>query len=407
MRDRLTRSFVLLMVGVLGACSRPAPPTPTLTSNEQLGKLLFFDERLSANSNQSCATCHSAAAGWTGPLEHVNGASGVYEGSIAGRFSNRKPSSAAYATQAPTFHLADADAGDFVGGNFWDGRATGERLGNPAADQALGPFLNPVEQALPDDRAVVDRVCAGPYAALFLQVWGSSACDDAAAAFGNIGRSIAAYEGSGEVNQFTSKYDAFLAGRAALTPQEERGLRLFEGQGRCADCHPSRPGPDGTPPLFTDFTFDNIGVPRNASNPYYTSPDNPKGQAWVDEGLGGFVSGRPGFARYAAGQIGKHRVPTLRNVDLRPVPAFAKCFGHNCYFKDLKTFVHFYNTRLVLPVCAGRGRRPGVDCWPRPEVEVNLNTEELGDLGLTNEDEEAIVAFMGTLSDGYRPPTSR
>jgi cytochrome c peroxidase len=407
-RRSVTGIAVLLVASVAaGACGRREPPPADLTPRERLGKLLFFDKSLSANGNQSCATCHDAAVGWTGPFEHINRTGGVYEGSVAGLYSNRKPNSAAYATQAPVFHLVDAEAGDFVGGNFWDGRATGERLGNPAADQALAPFLNPVEQALPDAKAVVDRVCGGSYAALFKDIWGPAACEDTEKAFGNIGLSLADYEASAEVNAFSSKYDAFLAGRTTLTDQERRGLQLFEGQGRCADCHPSRPGPDGAPPLFTDFTFDNLGLPRNPENPYYTQPANPQGASWVDEGLGGFLASRAEYRQYAAGNMGKHRVPTLRNVGLRPSPTFAKCYGHNCYFKDLRTFVHFYNTRLVLPVCAASGQRPGVDCWPAPEVEANVNVEELGDLGLTSEDEDAIVAFMATLSDGFVPPDRR
>lgn len=413
MRAAFTSRLAIGLVGLLvpllasSACARGESTTTQLTPREHLGKLLFYDKSLSANGNQSCATCHDPSVGWTGPLEHINRTGGAYEGSVAGLFSNRKPSSAAYATQAPIFHLEDAEAGDFVGGNFWDGRATGERLGNPTADQALAPFLNPVEQALPDAKAVVDRVCAGSYAALFKDVWGAAVCEDTEKAFGNIGLSIADYEASAEVNAFSSKYDAFLAGRAQLTEQEQRGLRLFEGQGRCADCHPSRPGPDGSPPLFTDFTFDNLGLPRNPDNPYYSQPANPQGAAWVDEGLGRFLSGRVEYRQHAAGNMGKHRVPTLRNVDRRPSPGFAKCYGHNCYFKDLRTFVHFYNTRLVLPVCATPGQRPGVDCWPAPEVEANVNVEELGDLGLTSEDEAAIVAFMATLSDGFVPPDRR
>ena len=119
-----------------------------LSPKEQLGKSIFFDTNLSINQNQSCASCHDPAWGWTGPSSEVNAAGAVYEGSIPGRFGNRKPPSAAYATLSPIFH--QDKKGLFVGGNFWDGRATGEVLGNPAADQALGPFLNEVEQALPD-----------------------------------------------------------------------------------------------------------------------------------------------------------------------------------------------------------------------------------------------------------------
>jgi cytochrome c peroxidase len=392
----------LVLVVTTAALATSACGQATLTPTERLGKLLFFDESLSARGNQSCAGCHDPKAGWVGSVEAINRAGGVYESSIPGRFGNRKPPSAAYATPAPKFHLVDAQTGEFVGGNFWDGRATGEKLGNPAADQALGPFLNPVEQALPDATALVNKVCGGSYAALFKDVWGAASCSNVEQAYANIGLSIAAYEGSKEVNQFSAKYDAFLAGRAELTPQERRGLQLFEGQGRCASCHPHKPNPDGTPPLFTDFKFDNIGVPPNPDNPFYANVDaNPKGRGWRDPGLGGFLAETTQYQQHAAGQMGKHRAPTLRNVDLRPSAAFVKCYGHNCYFKDLKSIVHFYNTRLVLPVCGGVTQKPGIDCWPQPEVEANLNSAELGNLGLTSADEDAIVAFLGALSDGF------
>ena len=118
-----------------------------LTSVEELGKSIFFDANLSINKNQSCAACHGPEAGWTGPDSDTNAGGAVYEGSIPGRFGDRKPPSAAYATLSPVFH--EDKKGLFVGGNFWDGRATGEVLGNPAADQALGPFLNHVRRHCP------------------------------------------------------------------------------------------------------------------------------------------------------------------------------------------------------------------------------------------------------------------
>ncbi len=107
------------------------------------------------------------------------------------------------------------------------------------------------------------------------------------------------------------------------------------------------------------------------------------------------ASSRPSFKRIDAlwgPEWGKHKVPTLRNVDKRPYPGFVKAYGHNGYFKSLKEIVHFYNTRDV----SGAG-------WPLPEVAENMNTAEMGKLGLTDAEEEAIVAFLGTLSDGYRP----
>jgi cytochrome c peroxidase len=390
-----------------------------LTPRERLGRFLFFDTSLSARRNQSCASCHAPEAGWVGGKETFNTAGAVYEGSISGRFGSRKPPSVAYATFAPSFTLSMHHGGmhhrgaslghgmarrhhdAFLGGNFWDGRATGDQLGTPAADQALGPFLNPVEQALPDARVLVERVCAAEYAPLYKEVWGEGACGDVDLAYGYIALSVAAYEGSSEVNQFSSKYDAFLAGRAQLTPEETHGLQLFGGKAGCAGCHPHRPS-RGAPPLFTDFTFDNLGLPINPANPFYRDTvSSPKGMQWRDEGLGGFLKTSGKYAAQAAAHVGKQRVPTLRNVDLRPSPTFVKAYGHNGYFKSLEAIVHFYNTRDVLPACAGGTDRSGVDCWPEPEIAANINRVELGRLRLAPEEEAALVAFLRTLSDGY------
>jgi cytochrome c peroxidase len=399
-----------------------------LTQTEQLGKSIFFDNNLSINQNQACAACHGPEVGWTGPNEAINEGGSVYEGSIPSRFGARKPPSSAYATPSPIFH---DDKGTFVGGNFWDGRATGEKLGNPAADQAQGPFLNPVEQALPDSACVVYRVCnpvvSADYSVSFEQVWGDEACDitwpgdvnsvcategatvdlddanraKSDQAYDGIALSIADYEDSPEVNAFSSKYDHTFTGAAKLSKQEQRGFALFRGKGKCHRCHIS----SGKQALFTDYTFDNLGTPQN--------PDNPAGVApgFVDLGLGGFLATRDVFADAAAENNGKQKVPTLRNVGLRPDDDFVKAYTHNGYFKTLKSVVHFYNTRDVLPKCEDLGFDNATeevalanDCWPQPEVAENVNTDELGDLGLTDEEEDAIVAFMKTLSDGYVMP---
>lgn len=395
--------------------------TAQLSPIEQLGKSIFFDEQLSINQNQSCATCHGEEVGFTGPSEFFNAAGAVYEGSILMRFGDRKPPSAAYATESPIFHVDKK--GLFVGGNFWDGRATGEKLGNPAADQAQGPFLNPVEQALPDSACVVHRVCNplvhGSYPIDFDDVWEAESCDiswpddvNAACAtdgsmvalspedraksdiaYDNIALSIAAYEASLEVNAFSSKFDV---ARPELTKQEKSGLALFKGKGKCRLCHSI----NGKMPLLTDFTFDNLGLPQN--------PDNPAGVAlgFVDPGLGGFLK-KAGYPEEVyEEEWGKHKVPTLRNVDKRPYKGFIKAFGHNGYFKTLKGIVHFYNTRDVKPGCPGLYTEEQAiegDCWPAPEVPENVNQDELGDLGLSDEEEDALVAFLKTLSDGYAP----
>lgn len=290
----------------------------------------------------------------------------------------------------------------FVGGNFWDGRATGARLGSPAAEQALGPFLNPLEQALASPGEVVSRICEGPYASRFTVVWGEGMCDptNVAEAYDAVGLSVAAFEGSPESNAFTSKFDFYRNGLVRLTHQEQQGLRLFKGKAKCAACHVLEGGPNGEA-LFTDFTYDNIGVPKNPENPFYASfPE------FVDLGLGGFLATSSEFQAWADENDGKQKVPTLRNVDLRPSPDFVKAYGHNGYFKTLEGIVHFYNTRDVKPACPGpytEAEAVAADCWPAPEVTANVNRDELGDLHLTWKQERAIVAFLRTLSDGYRP----
>jgi len=347
----------------------------------------------------------------------------VYEGSVTGRFGNRKPPASAYATLAPRFAY-DAENGLFLGGNFWDGRATGWKLGSPAADQAQGPFLNPLEQALPSVAELVARVCGGDYGDLFRQVWGDSACDDDESAFESIAKSIAEFEGARLISQYSSKYDLSRHGLVKLSCVEVRGLKLFKGKGKCSACHTLDGSSDG--PAFTDFTFDNLGIPPNPENPFYAMVDvNPQGPNWVDIGLAEFIGTLakdeewrklPHVTESLLGRseqwlvsmiepnLGKHRVPTLRNVDKRPTPDFVKAYGHNGYFKSLESIVHFYNTRDVLPPCEGRVTEADAlaqNCWPLPEVPVNVNTTELGDLKLSPSEEQAIVAFLGTLSDGW------
>ena len=178
-----------------------------------------------------------------------------------------------------------------------------------------------------------------------------------------------------------------------LSKQELRGLELFNGKARCAACHISEPV-NRKPPLFTDFTYDNLGVPKNPENPFYNMPPNinPLGANWVDLGLGGFLKSISTTEDPIAweSEVGKHKVPTLRNVDKRPYPEFVKAYGHNGYFKSLEEIVHFYNTRDVKP-------------WPAPEVAANVNTSEMGNLRLTAMQEADVVAFLKTLTDGYRP----
>ncbi|HEX5642633.1 MAG TPA: cytochrome c peroxidase [Thermoleophilia bacterium] len=371
------KTIVLVTAALVTLLCVAAPAfAATLTPVEELGKALFFDENLSLNRDQSCATCHAPEVGWTGPTAAINAHGAVYEGSDPGMFGDRKPPTSAYGGDSPVLHY-DEVAGLWIGGMFWDGRATGWTLGDPLAEQAQGPFLNSREQALASSDDVIAAVKLSTYAGLFEQVWGPDSLD-ADVAYDYVGLSIAAYEASSEVNPFSSKYDAWVAGKAKLTRPEMQGFRLFMNKGKCGNCH--------VPPLFTDFTYDNLGIPKNLENPVYTW----NSIYWVDPGLGGFLKSMAEPESVWAAEMGKHKVPTLRNVDLRPSPDFVKAYGHNGYFKSLRDIVHFYNTRDVA-------------VWDPPEYAATVNTTEMGNLRLTAVQEKAIVTFMKTLSDGYLP----
>jgi cytochrome c peroxidase len=242
--------------------------------------------------------------------------------------------------------------------------------------------------------------------------------------FDQMAQSIAGYEAAAEVTAFSSKFDAVLAGKAQFTTQEQVGYDLFRGKAQCNACH--RDGGPGEDPLFTDFTASNIGTPANPRLPYYAEnrPDalgyvaNPAGSSYVDGGVGNFLAAgrvlsQPSpvdthWLKLAPGNQGRFQVPTLRNVDKRPDPDFVKAYGHNGYFTSLKAIVHFYNTRDVLPRCQPRDDNAhevneGTTCWPAPESTDNMNTSRVGRLGLSDAEEDAIVSFMQTLTDGFTP----
>jgi cytochrome c peroxidase len=426
-----------------------APPQNQVQQIELLGKAMLYDKELSVYRNEACAFCHMPEAGFTGPSSELNRTTGSYPGSVRTRYSERKPQTHAYAPLAPVLHY-NPGQGDLVGGNFWDMRATGRRLGNPAAEQAEGPPTDPVEMGLPDTACAVYRASQRPYRALFERVWGEQAfaiawpadveqvcatpgpapASDPApvhlsaldrgrsgATFDQMAQSIAGYEAAAEVTPFTSKYDAVLAGKAQFTPLEQQGNDLFRGKAKCNECH--RDGGPGEDPLFTDFTASNIGVPANPRLPYYLEdrPDalgyaaNPAGRSFVDGGVGSFLTkGHPlsepsvpdaRWVPLAPQNVARIQVPTLRDVDKRPYPSFVKAYGHNGYFLSLKSIVHFYNTRDVLARCKPNDPGEGTTCWPAPESTTNMNTSKVGNLGLTDDEENALVAFMQTLSDGY------
>jgi cytochrome c peroxidase len=340
-----------------------------LSYKEQLGKLLFFETSLSTPEGQDCSSCHKPEQAFADPDTGLP----VSKGAEEGLYGNRNDMPVAYAAFVPPLHK-DTIEDIWVGGLFWDGRA------NTLEEQAMGPPLNPLEMANPDTVAILDKLANLEYASMFTEIYGKDALENPGQAFSYMADAIAAYERTEEFSPFNSKFDYFLRGEAELTGQEIRGFGLFvaEQKGNCAACHPSTVSADGTPPLFTDFTYDNLGAPKNPENPYYTiSRDlNPDGFDFVDMGLA-LTVGDPA-------ENGKFRVPTLRNVALTPP------YMHNGVFKTLYEVVAFYNTRDIGP-------------WPAPEVPENVNDTELGDLELTNQELEDIVAFLMTLTDGWEP----
>lgn len=433
----LTAAGAALIVSA-GAIASKAPSN-SLTVQDiealklELGKALYFDKISSPGPWMSCASCHGPKSGWTGEIAGINLHGAVYRGAQPQRFGNRKPPSSAYAAFSPVFHY-DEVAKEFFGGVFWDGRATGERLGSPVAEQALGPPLNPVEQNMESKQAVCKAVTKARYAPLFEQVWGTGSLDCSVGGvdltYDRIGLSIGAYEGSAEMNSFSSKFDDYwyaciAAGnteeacgtaegdQAVLDPQGILSHQEFEGLLEfgeyCSACHTSEKSAgerDGKPlpPLFTNNGFHNVGVPKNPDNPFYRMdkvyldngmPINPLGAAWIDLGLGGFLarSGVPAWQAMAVASEGKFRVPTVRNVDARPGKGWPKAYMHNGSLKSLEEVVSFYNTRDV----------PGAG-WPPPEVDRNLNDDlfeglPIGNFELDAEAEAAIVAFLKTLTD--------
>lgn len=257
--------------------------------------------------------------------------------------------------------------------------------------------------------------------------------------------SLGAFEHSLSISPFTSKFDAFLKGNYKLTADEAAGYALFDGKGNCNSCHldgrgtalqstqsDSSTAADVTP-VFTCFGSANEGLPKNPRVAFYyeSTPDslgftpNPGGYTYTDLGLGTFL--RSGFGsapnpnsswtQYASTVDGQMQVATARDVAMTPPqcrtteapgPYFQKEFFHNGYIKSLKQLVHFYNTRDVYPYPVESGNCPAgtvekVTCWPEPEVAENVDMTT-GKLGLTDTEENQIVAFLQTLTDGYTTP---
>jgi cytochrome c peroxidase len=419
---------------------------------------------------------------FSGPIPSVNLTMVAYPGTVHFRAGKRTAQRYTYSPFFPVLQY-NQEQGLFFGGNFWDSRATGYLLRNPDAEQAQGPPVDTQEMGNPDTACITFKLSRAVYRPLFELVWGKGSFDinfppetanicatpGGAASFGgnttpvnlsavdrirsnevynHWGQSLDSYEQSVQVSAFSSKFDAFLKGKAQLTHDEMAGYNLFRGKANCNSCHldgrSTAPAPTNlsavdtgvaaqTNPLFTCFGSSNLGLPLNPRDAFFyqTTPDpfgftgNPLGFGYRDLGLGTFL--RSGFGSWASPNVtwrkfaptvdGQMQTSSARNVALTPPqcptteapgPYFQKEFFHNGYIKSLKQLVHFYNTRDVFPfnVTSGHcppGKTEKVDCWPRPEVPNNLDMT-VGMLGLTDEEENQIVKFLETLSDGFTRP---
>ena len=355
--------FCVLLLGSFGLISCIHDSGNMRKRKELLGEQLFHDTSLSEPAGQSCATCHTLEKAFTDVDSRP-----VSEGAVKGLYSQRNAMTISYSMYVPDLYY-DESEGTYVGGLFWDGRSPSLH------SQAAIPFLNPVEMGNHNKCMVVDKVKRTPYYSEFIRIYGES--ENADSMYFYITDALAAYQSSKKVNSFSSKYDAYKKGNYTMTKQEKLGLELFQTKGLCAECHILDRDVRAHRTLFTDHTYDNLGIPKNPENPHYNVPaeyflltsDS------IDLGLGAIVN--------KAEENGKFRVPTLRNVELTAP------YGHNGYFKTLEEIVHFYNVRDVS------------NEFPPAEYTATVNKDELGDLKLTVDEEEALVAFMKTLTDGY------
>lgn len=388
----LLSSMAVAAVTVVVMSSPQAAAGLQLSPKEALGRKLFFDQNLSEPKGQACASCHDPSHAFSDPR---GGATS--EGVIPGLFGPRNAPSAMYNILTPPL-LPGGDGGKkgFSGGFFRDGRV------DFIEDQAKQPFLNPIEMANPDAAAVVAKVKVAKYAADFVAVYGGGVFNDTDTAYNAVADALGAFERSKTFQPFSSKFDAYQRGEATLTDAEMRGLAAFTAadKGNCAACHsPTSVEKGGRKSVFTDFGYDNIGVPPNPDNKFYGIPAqfNPDGKQFVDIGLGKVVL--QDFTR------GQFKAPTLRNI------AITGPYMHNGYFKTLKGVVDFYNTRDVRPVCAKRftteAKALRLGCWPAAEVAETVNKDDMGNLGLTAQEVDDIVAYLGTLTDGWTPPAAR
>ncbi|WP_455289803.1 cytochrome-c peroxidase [Cupriavidus necator] len=383
---------------------RTAARAGELSRMARLGEQLFADTALSASGKQSCASCHVASRAFAGD-DALPVPLGGPRMDLPGL---RNTPSLAYAHFSPAFGI-DED-GKAVGGFFHDGRA------DSLAQQAQKPFFTPFEMANQSPQELLERLLTRPYLDEFTEMFGKAAVQDAATALAGIGQALAQYQKEDPAfHAFSSKYDAYVRGQAKLSSQEQNGLALFNdpAKGNCAACHNSSPT-DTTPALFTDFTYDNIGIPRN-----WKIAANVDGNGLSYVPKNGLALGAPGHEYYDLGlcgplredltaspsRCGAFKVPTLRNV------ALTGPYFHNGVFNTLQEAVAWYVTRDTDP---GRWYRkadgtPDTAFNDLPQAYAgNVNVSEvpyIPSLAPTLSDGEIadLVRFLCTLTDGFDP----
>ena len=349
----------------------------------QLGQLIFQDSTLSASGQMSCQSCHDPSTGHASPFTTAV----AMGGPTLSTPGLRLPPGINYLKFNSAFNFDSTGAPS--GGFFWDGRA------NSLAEQAKGPLLGSAEMANTDAATVINKLRNATYAEQFKQTFGTDIFDDPNAAFDRVAYALERYQiEDTDFAPFSSKFDAVNEGKESFTAQELRGFVWFnrEDKGNCASCHPSTK-PDNAPAaLFTDFSYDSLGVPRNNDIPANSDPN------FYDKGLCAPV--RTDLSSQL-NLCGKFKVPSLRNVAKR------KRFFHNGKFDTLQEVVNFYITRDTNPTVwypldplnvlvyndLPALERGNVNVTEGPYNRLGqapaLNTQEISDL----------IAFLQTLSD--------
>ncbi len=371
MRSRFRRiiaGFLAATAGLVISAAADAQPA-TL---EALGEKLFFDENLSLQRTQSCSTCHDPDVGFADP----RGMASI--GDDGHSLGDRNAPTASYAAFTPPFHRNKE--GKWVGGQFWDGRAS------TLEDQAGGPPLNPVEMAMPDKQSVVDRLKEDPvYLDSFANLFDDDVLENAETGYAAMTKALAAFERTETFAPFDSRYDRFLRGEIKLTNEEELGRVLFFSQQftNCNLCHQLKSSAIDPQETFSNYEYHNIGTPENVSLRELNGVE----QGTIDPGL---------MANPEADDPenqGKFKVPTLRNV------AVTGPYMHNGVFEDLRTVMLFYNKYNSKSQARQINPETGKKFGP-PQVTETLSVKELTHgPALDDRRIDALVAFMKTLTD--------